>query len=157
MTRRVVVTGMGVVSPVGNNIDTFFSSLIEGRSGIKRIEAPFIDQLDVKIAAQAHFKGEDHFTKQELALLDRVSQFAVFAARQASQDAKMDFTKIDLKRASSFIGTGMGGASPLQPLLRKSGADNDSSIETESAEESEYGRKKKHHPCLLSFYLVLPN
>ena len=114
MIRRVVVTGMGVVSPVGNNIDTFFSSLIEGRSGIKRIEAPFIDQLDVKIAAQAHFKGEDHFTKQESALLDRVSQFAVFAARQAAHDAKMDFTKIDLKRASSFIGTGMGGANATE-------------------------------------------
>jgi len=114
MTRRVVVTGLGVVSPVGNSIDTFFSSLIEGRSGIKRIEANFIDQLDVKIAAQAQFKGEDHFTKQELALLDRVSQFAVFAARQAAQDAKIDFTNIDLKRASSFIGTGMGGASATE-------------------------------------------
>ena len=112
--RRVVVTGLGVVSPIGNSIDTFFSSIIEGRSGIKRIEADFIDKLDVKIAAQAHFKGEEHFTKQELALLDRVSQFAVFAARQAKEDAKLDFSKIDLKRASSFIGTGMGGASATE-------------------------------------------
>lgn len=60
MKRRVVVTGLGVVSPIGNSIDTFFSSIIEGRSGIKRIEADFINKLDVKIAAQAHFKGDGH-------------------------------------------------------------------------------------------------
>jgi len=108
--RRVVVTGLGVVSPLGNSIDTFFSSIIEGRSGIKRIESDFIDKLDVKIAAQAHFKGEEHFTKQELALLDRVSQFAVFAARQAADDAKLDFFKNRFKKSKLIYWYRHGGS-----------------------------------------------
>ena len=73
--RRVVVTGMGVVSPVGNTPDIFFNALLNGQSGIKRLDAEFTDQLEAKLAAQATFDGTQHFTKQELALLDRAVSY----------------------------------------------------------------------------------
>ena len=112
--RRVVVTGMGVVSPVGNTPESFFNALLNGQSGIKRLDADFTDQLDAKLAAQATFDGTEHFTKQELALLDRVSQFALYSAREALKDANLDLNNIDLDRVGSFIGTGMGGASSTE-------------------------------------------
>jgi len=112
--RRVVVTGMGVVSPVGNTPDTFFNALLNGQSGIKRLDAEFTDQLEAKLAAQATFDGTEHFTKQELALLDRVSQFALYSSREALKDSNLDLGKMNLDRVGSFIGTGMGGASSTE-------------------------------------------
>jgi len=112
--RRVVVTGMGVVSPVGNTPETFFNALLNGQSGIKRLDSDFTDQLDVKLAAQVTFDSTQYFTKQELALLDRVSQFALYSAREALKDSNLDLTAMNLDRVGSFIGTGMGGASSTE-------------------------------------------
>jgi len=112
--RRVVITGIGIVSPLGNNPSDFFSALVQGRSGISRLKAEFVDMLDAKIAAQADFDGTQHFTKQQLALLDRVSQFAMYAAKQAAEDSGLDFNAVDLNRTGCFIGTGMGGANATE-------------------------------------------
>ena len=65
LLRRVVITGIGLVSPVGNTPETFFNALLNGQSGIKRLDADFTDQLDVKLAAQASFDGSEYFTKKK--------------------------------------------------------------------------------------------
>lgn len=113
--RRVVITGLGVVSPLGNTPEDFFSALMAGRSGIGRIKADFVDMLETKIAAQGDFDGTHYFTKQQLALLDRVSQFALYCADAAMKDANLTFSPdSDLTRVGCYMGTGMGGATATE-------------------------------------------
>ncbi len=112
--RRVVITGMGIVSPLGNTPKAFFSNLSAGKSGISKIKADFVGQLDTQIAAQATFDGTEYFTKQQLALLDRVSQFALYSAQEAVKDANLILTEAELMRTGCHIGTGMGGANSTE-------------------------------------------
>jgi len=108
--RRVVITGMGIVSPLGNTPENFFSNLMAGKSGIRRLQSEFTDRLDVKIAAQADFDPLQHLTKHKASMLDRVSQFALHAANQAIADAHLDMAQADKSRFGVYLGTGMGGA-----------------------------------------------
>ena len=112
--RRVVITGIGIVSPLGNTPTEFFSNATQGKSGIGLIKADFTDLLDCKIAAQADFDGAQHFTKQQLALMDRVSQFALYSAQQAALDANLTLTEEELTRTGCYLGTGMGGANSTE-------------------------------------------
>lgn len=115
MTRRVVITGLGIVSPVGQNPEDFFNALMAGRSGIRRMESSFADKLAVRIAATvADFDPSAHFTKMQLTGMDRFSQMALVAARQAMQDAMLDIPEADRPRAGVSMGTCMGGASTLE-------------------------------------------
>ncbi|MBC7786243.1 MAG: beta-ketoacyl-[acyl-carrier-protein] synthase family protein [Methylophilaceae bacterium] len=112
--RRVVITGIGVVSPQGNTPVEFFNNLLAGNSGVSRIKASFVDALETKIAAQADFDGTQYFIKQQLALLDRVSQFALYCAEQAIQDAHLVLSEVEPSRVGCYMGTGMGGASATE-------------------------------------------
>jgi beta-ketoacyl-acyl-carrier-protein synthase II len=112
--RRVVVTGMGIVSPLGNNPNDFFSNLMAGKSGIQRLQSEFVDRLDTKIAAQAQFDPLQHFSKHKISTLDRVSQFALYAAEQAITDAKLHLELEDKSRIGVYLGTGMGGATSME-------------------------------------------
>lgn len=113
MRRRVAITGQGIVSPLGNDPATFFTRLLAGDSGVGRLRAAFADQLDCRIAAQVDLDGQAHFSKRELASLDRVSQFALAAARQAVRSAGIDLGQADLGRCGVTLGTGMGGATSI--------------------------------------------
>jgi len=112
--RRVAITGMGIISPVGNTCEDFIGSLIDGRSGIRRLSPDFDDRLSIRIAAQADFSAEDHFTKKNARTLDRVSQFALAAASQAWKDSGMELSEAEKKRSGVYLGTGMGGARTLE-------------------------------------------
>ncbi|UKL13118.1 beta-ketoacyl-ACP synthase II [Dissulfurimicrobium hydrothermale] len=112
--RRVAITGMGVISPVGNTKEEFFNNLLEGKSGIKRLSAPFADLLTTKIAAEVDFSPGEYFTKKDARTLDRVSQFALVAASQAWEDAGLELDEEEKKRAGVYIGTGMGGARTIE-------------------------------------------
>ncbi|HEY3326584.1 MAG TPA: beta-ketoacyl-[acyl-carrier-protein] synthase family protein [Novimethylophilus sp.] len=114
MTRRVAITGLGLVSPLGNTPEIFFNALMAGKSGIRRIEADFAERLDTKIAAQAEFDPLQHFTKHKASSLDRVSQFALYAAGQAIIDAGLDMERVDKSRMGVYLGTGMGGAASVE-------------------------------------------
>ncbi len=115
MTRRVVITGLGVVSPIGKNPTDFFDSLMAGRSGIKRINAPFADQLSIRIAASVEdFSPTDYFTKIQLSGIERFSQFALVAAQQAVEDAALQLTAEEQERAGVCMGSCMGGNSTLE-------------------------------------------
>lgn len=112
--RRVAITGMGIISPVGNTCKDFITNLIAGRSGIRKISPDFDERLSIRIAAQADFSAEDHFTKKNARTLDRVSQFALAAASQAWKDAGIDLAEGEQRRSGVYLGTGMGGARTLE-------------------------------------------
>ena len=112
--RRVAITGIGIVSPLGNTPDEFFSGLMAGKSGIRRLRADFVDRLDTKIAAQAEFDPLLHFSKHQATSLYRVSQFALYAASQAIADARLDMSLQDKSRMGIYLGTGMGGAASVE-------------------------------------------
>lgn len=114
MARRVVITGAGIVSPLGNDLQTFQRNVLAGVSGIGPLKADFCDKLETRIAAQCQFDGEQHFTRQELALLDRVSQFALYATEQAVQQSGLDVTRLNPSTIGCFIGTGMAGSSSTE-------------------------------------------
>lgn len=115
--RRVAVTGLGVVSPVGNSAEEFFDGLIAGRSGVKRITADFAAGLGVKVAASSDFNGEGHFTKKQLGYLDRTSQMALAAAEEAWNASGPALSDEERLRAGVCMGTGMGGAHSLDELF----------------------------------------
>ena len=116
--RRVAITGIGVISPLGNAVDEFFGSLAAGRSGIVRLPAPAHGPVGTlprenprtHIGGAVSFDAAGYFPAPKLRLLDRVSQFALAAAAQAVRDADLAFDHVDRQRAGVFVGTGMGGA-----------------------------------------------
>ena len=105
--RRIAVTGMGVVSPLGHSAQAAFAAARAGRSAIHCLNVPFAHRLASPLGATAAFDGADHFDAPRLRMLDRVSQFALVAARQAL--AGVDAAAVDGQRAGVFMGTGMGG------------------------------------------------
>ncbi|MDT8992627.1 beta-ketoacyl-[acyl-carrier-protein] synthase family protein [Curvibacter sp. APW13] len=107
--RRVAVTGIGVISPLGNSAGEAFQSARQGRSGIRFLESPFAKQLVAPIAATVCFDGAAYFEPLKLRMLDRVSQFGVVAANQALAESQLDLTKMDRGRVGVFVGTGLGG------------------------------------------------
>lgn len=108
--RRVAVTGIGVISPLGNSPETLFSELTAGRSGVRRLEGAAYERLQTRIGATVEFDGSPYFDAPKLRMMDRVSQFAVVAARQAIERAALPVADIDPARIGVFVGTGMGGA-----------------------------------------------
>jgi 3-oxoacyl-[acyl-carrier-protein] synthase II len=108
--RRVAVTGIGVVSPLGSGAAQVVLNAQAGRSGIHRLEAPFAHRLIAPLAATATFEGADHFEPPKLRMLDRVSQFALVSANQALDNAGVDLGQADRSRVGVFVGTGMGGS-----------------------------------------------
>ncbi len=111
---RVAITGMGIISPVGNTCEDFFNNLAAGKSGIRRLSSDLDGRLSVKIAAEADFKAEEHFPKKIARTLDRTTQFAVAAAAQAWKDAGIKLTEDEKRRSGVYLGTGMGGARTLE-------------------------------------------
>lgn len=114
MKRRVAVTGLGVISPSGNNIDAFSSNIMAGKSGIRRISSDYSNLLSVKIAAEVDFNPLDYFAKKQVSGLDRVSQFALAAASQAWKDSGLSIDMKEKERSGVYIGSGMGGASTIE-------------------------------------------
>lgn len=118
--RRVAVTGIGVVSPLGIGVDAFFANLVAGRSGIARLCGPLStrrgEPADWSAPARTHiggavaFDAAQHFVAPRLRMLDRVSQFALVAAAQAVAGAAIDWNSMERERCGVFLGTGMGGA-----------------------------------------------
>jgi len=108
--KRVAVTGLGVVSPLGNGAQTFFDRLVQGHSGITRLPEDFNRRLLSRVVAPVSFDGAAHFGVARLRMLDRVSQFALVAAAEAIADAGALFERDDRDTTGVFIGTGMGGA-----------------------------------------------
>ena len=108
--RRVVVTGSGVVSPIGNSVSELHRALGEGRSGIRRLPQEIALGSGVQVGALVDWDPAPLFTPGEAANIDRVSQFAMAAAAQAIQASGLDLASAALDRIGLYWGTGMGGA-----------------------------------------------
>ncbi len=126
-TRRVVITGMGAISPFGAGAETLWQGLREGRSGIGPLRHPDAARLKVKIAAQvpASFDPAAHIDERTLPLLDRTSEFALHAAREAIGQSGLDFGDNALGlRTAVIVGTGVGGETTQDEQSKRLYADN---------------------------------
>jgi 3-oxoacyl-[acyl-carrier-protein] synthase II len=113
--RRVVVTGLGAVSPLGLTTTELWNGLLSNKSGIAPITLYDCSQHDVKIAGEVkNFAPENYIEKREARRLDRFSQLAVAAAAEAIKDSKLDFSKEDTSRCGVLIGTGIGGITEIE-------------------------------------------
>ena len=107
---RVVVTGLGAVTPLGNSVPEYWRAICEGRSGVGPITRFDAKRLDARIAAEV--KGFDPLKvieKKELKKLDLFIQYALAAGVEAVEDAKVDFSQVDPTRAGALVGSGIGG------------------------------------------------
>lgn len=108
--ERVVVTGMGVISPLGNNVETFWGHLLEGRSGISSIDTFDASGQKTRIAGVVRdFNAEELLGRKDARRLDRFCQFALAAAEQAWADSNLSLEEIDQERLGVYVGSGIGG------------------------------------------------
>lgn len=112
--RRVVITGWGVFASTGRDAKTFFENLCNARSGVRRITQFDPSALSVQIAAEvADYNPADYFPPKRLDLLDRFSQFALLAAKEAVETSGLEIKEEERTRFGVVIGSGMGGAQGL--------------------------------------------
>lgn len=112
--RRVVITGIGAVTPVGIGKDAFWNALIEGKSGVGPITRFDVSEYTTKIAGEvSDFVVTDFMDKKEAKRMDRSTQYAVAASKMAIEDAKLDLEAENRERIGVIIGTGIGGMEAL--------------------------------------------
>ncbi len=108
--RRVVITGQGAVNALGASAGATLEAMREGRSGISRLDIPDVDRLQVKIGGQVkNYDPEAHFTRHQLVLYDKFTQFALLAAREAVAQSGMEVSGEMAERAGVVFGTAGGG------------------------------------------------
>lgn len=115
MGSRVVVTGMSVVSPLGLNLEAFWSNLVAGKSGIGPITRFDTEGYTTKIGAEVKgFVPENYMDRKEARRMDRFTQFAVAAAGMALEDAALDLDSVNRDRVGVILGSGIGGIETLE-------------------------------------------
>ncbi|MCE5220359.1 MAG: beta-ketoacyl-ACP synthase II [Clostridium sp.] len=120
MERRVVITGMGALTPIGNDVTTFWNNAKEGKLGIDFITLIDQDLIDVKIAAEVKdFDPDTLIGKKEAKRLDRFAQFGLVAADEAIKDSGIDLEKEDLDRFGVMLGSGIGGFETIETECTK--------------------------------------
>ncbi len=120
MERRVVVTGMGLVTPVGNSVEEFWENIKNGRHGIAPITCFDTSDSKVKIAAELkNFEPEKVLDKKEIRRLEPFSIYALYAAQEAMDNSKLDLDKIDKTRLGTIVGSGMGGIGMIEEQMEK--------------------------------------
>jgi 3-oxoacyl-[acyl-carrier-protein] synthase II len=125
MKRRVVITGLGIVSPIGNGKDDYWKALKAGKSGVTEITSFDASAYTSRIAGVVRdFDLTPYMSKKDIKRSDRFAQFAVVAAKMALEDAKLDLSTVDPYRAGSIIGSGIGGIHTIErehQILLKNG------------------------------------
>ena len=120
MKRRVVVTGMGIVSSQSCQLDQFWSKLIAGESGVHEIRSLDTSRFKVKFAADVHdWDPTAHIDSKEQKRLDRFSQFGMVAGIDAVQDSGLDFSQEDSYRCGVILGSGVGGIATIEEQTEK--------------------------------------
>ncbi len=115
MERRVVITGLGAITPLGNNVEDFWKGIKEGKCGIDQITK--FDTTDFKVKIAGEVKGynpEDYFERREAKRLDLFSQYAMISAREAWKDSNLDKEKENMERVGVIIGSGIGGIQTIE-------------------------------------------
>ncbi len=115
MERRVVITGLGALTPIGNNTEEFWNGIKEGKCGVDEIKSFDITNFKVKLAAELKgYNPEDYFDKREAKRLDKFSQYAMIAAREAWKDSGLDKETENMERVGIIIGSGIGGIQTIE-------------------------------------------
>jgi 3-oxoacyl-[acyl-carrier-protein] synthase II len=113
--KRVVVTGLGALTPIGNNIDEYWDALVSGKSGCAPITYFDTEKFKTKFACELkNFNAEDHFDRKEARKLDRFAQYALVSSDEAILDAGIDFIDVDKFRVGVIWGAGIGGLETFQ-------------------------------------------
>lgn len=115
--RRVVITGMGAVTPCGIGVNNFWKNMLDGKSGVSTIERMDTEEQTVKIAAEikdADFNPEDYIDPKEAKRMDRYTQFAMAAADEAIADSGIDEADIDPYRIGVIVSSAAGGFSTIE-------------------------------------------
>lgn len=116
--RRVVITGLGALTPIGETVDSYWSGLKAGKSGAAPITKFNTDKFKAKFACELkEFNAADHFDRKELRKYDAFSQYALVAADEAVRDADIDFDTLDKTRAGVIWGSGNGGIQTFQDQM----------------------------------------
>lgn len=118
MSHEVVVTGMGCISAVGKTVDEHWCNVANGHAGIRDIQSFDVSGLGVKIAAEVvDFEPGSYFSRKELRLLDRSTQFALISAQEAVENSGLDFSSSLGQRTGIVIGTGVGARHTNDDIL----------------------------------------
>ena len=119
MKRRVVITGLGAITPIGNNIDSFWEGIKLGKNGIDEISLFNAENLKVKMAAEVKdFDPSNFIDKKEAKRMDRYTQFAVIAAEESIKDSNLDFNTLNRERIGVMFGSGIGGLCTIESQIR---------------------------------------
>ncbi|WP_029540596.1 beta-ketoacyl-ACP synthase II [Selenomonas sp. AB3002] len=120
MKNRVVITGLGAVTPIGIGKDEFWKGLLEGKNGIEKITRFDASEYGAQIAGEVKdFDPADYIDKKESKRMDRYAQFAVAAAKLAIEDSGIDLEKADRDRIGTYIGAGIGGIETMHSQYEK--------------------------------------
>ncbi|PRR85645.1 beta-ketoacyl-ACP synthase II [Clostridium luticellarii] len=115
MKRKVVITGLGAVTPVGNNVDSFWENIKNGVCGVDFIKAFDTENFKSKLAAEVkNFDGNEILGRREARRLDRFSQFALVSAEEAVKDSGLDLDAVDKYRFGVLVGSGIGGIGTIE-------------------------------------------
>lgn len=127
MERRVVVTGMGAITPIGKTVDEFWKGIKNGECGIDEISQFDTTDYKVKLAAEVkNFTPEDYFDRKGVKRLERFSQFAIIAAKEAMKDSGITEENTNMNKVGVIISTGIGGLRTIEDqtnLLYQKGPD----------------------------------
>ena len=120
MERRVVITGLGAITPLGNNVEEFWKGIKEGKCGIDQITKFDASEFKVKLAAEVKgYNPEDYFDRREAKRLDLFSQYAMVASREAWKDSGLDKETENMERVGVVVGSGIGGIQTIETENRK--------------------------------------
>lgn len=115
MERRVVITGLGAITPIGNNVEETWKGIKEKKCGIDEITLFDTTNYKTKLAAEVkNYEAGEHFDRKQAKRLDRSSQFAIIAAREAFQDSGITKENTDMERVGVFVSSGIGGLQTIQ-------------------------------------------
>ena len=118
--KRVVITGLGAITPIGIGKENFWNSLIEGKSGIGAITRFDTTDFDTKIGAEVKdFDPSNYIDKKEARRMDRFTQYAVAGAKLALEDGKVELDKLNLDKVGVIIGVGIGGMESMETEFTK--------------------------------------
>ena len=115
MERRVVITGLGAITPIGNSVNELWKGIEEKKCGIDKITHFNCEGYKTSLAAEVkNYDPLDYFEAKQSKRLDKSSQFAIIAAKEAFADSKITTENTDFERVGVFVGSGIGGLKTIQ-------------------------------------------
>ncbi|MBG0763414.1 MAG: beta-ketoacyl-ACP synthase II [Tissierellales bacterium] len=120
MNKRVVITGMGAITPIGNGLINFWDGIKSGKCGVDEISHFDTEDFSVKLAAEVKdFDPKDYMEKKESKRMDRFCQFAMASSHMAIEDSQLDIENIDNDKFGVIIGSGVGGIDTIETQIKR--------------------------------------